>query len=142
MRKESFPEGLYSLPTGGIRHGESIWAALWRELGEETGFEVQLQRFLAVVRTIPIPAADDPQEVPGFASYAFLVEEGKGERPLVSGGEKILDFRAVAPAEILEIAQQWGRLSGSSKEFHDLAAWGMFRSLTHQVVGEILRVGK
>jgi len=140
MTKESFPGGLYSLPTGGIRHEESISGALWRELQEETGFEVRLQRFLAVIRYKPVLAAGDVQEVPGFVSYAFLLEEAKGDHPVVTGGEKILDFRAVAPAEILEIGRQWGRLSGSSKEFHDLAAWGMFRSLTHQVVGEILRV--
>jgi len=167
MTKESFPGGLYSLPTGGIRHDEPISGALWRELQEETGFEVRLQRFLAVIRYKPVLAPDDPHphpgplpppspppweggkggereevrvEVPGFVSYAFLLEEAKGDHPVVTGGEKILDFRAVAPAEILEIGRQWGRLSGSSKEFHDLAAWGMFRSLTHQVVGESLRV--
>ena len=156
MTKESFPGGLYSLPTGGIRHDEPISGALWREMQEETGFKARLQRFLAVIRYNPVLAPDDPHphllplpgrereevrvEVPGFASYAFLLEEARGDHPVVTGGEKILDFRAVAPAEILEIGRQWGRLSGSSKEFHDLAAWGMFRSLTHQVVGEILRV--
>lgn len=138
MTKESFPQRLYSLPTGGIRHQEAILAALWRELREETGFEAQLQRFLAVIRYVPLLAPGDAQEVPDFVSYVFLLEETSGDHPVVSGGEKILGFKAVAPAELLDMARQWRELSGSSAEFHDLAAWGMFRALVHQVVGEAL----
>jgi ADP-ribose pyrophosphatase YjhB (NUDIX family) len=146
MTKESFPQGLYSLPTGGIRHGEEVSAALWRELQEETGFEVQLQRFLAVIRYVPVLASGDrvlirpdmPDEVLDFVSYVFLLEEMHGDSPVVTGGEKIAGFRAVWPEELLDIAQQWRRLSGSSEEFHDLTAWGRFRSLAHQVVGEAL----
>jgi 8-oxo-dGTP diphosphatase len=141
MTKEGFPQGLYSLPTGGIRHQERISAALWRELREETGFEVQLQRFLAVIRYAPVLAPGDPQEVPGFVSYVFLLEEKSGDHPVVTGGEKILDFKAVAPGELLDIARQWRELSGSSDEFHDLAAWGSYRSIAHQVVGEALTNG-
>jgi 8-oxo-dGTP diphosphatase len=138
MTKEGFPQRLYSLPTGGIRRQERISAALWRELQEETGFEAQLQRFLAVIRYVPVLAPGDPQEVPGFVSYVFLLEEKGGHHPVVTGGEKILDFKAVAPGELLDIARQWRELSGSSDEFHDLAAWGNYRSMAHQVVGEAL----
>lgn len=138
MTKEGFPQRLYSLPTGGIRHQETISAALWRELREETGFEAQLQRFLAVIRYVPVLAPGDAQEVPGFVSYVFLLEERSGNEPVVTSGEKILDFKAVAPGELLDIARQWRKLSGSSDEFHDLAAWGSFRSIAHQVVGEAL----
>lgn len=139
--QEASPQRLYSLPTGGIRHAEAISAALWRELGEETGFEAQVRQFLAVIRYEPVLAQGDLQEVPGFVSYVFLLEEMSGKTPVVATGERILDFKAVAPPELLNIAQQWGRLSGSSAEFHDLAAWGMFRSIAHQVVGEMLMSG-
>ncbi len=138
MTKEGFPQGLYSLPTGGIQHHEPVSAALWRELREETSFEAQLQRFMAVIRYVPVLAPGDPQEVPGFVSYVFLLEEMSGHDPVVTSGEKILDFKAVAPGELLNIARQWRELSGSSDEFHDLTAWGRFRSLAHQVVGEDL----
>jgi 8-oxo-dGTP diphosphatase len=142
MTKEGFPQRLYSLPTGGIRPQETISAALWRELQEETGFGAQLQRFLAVIRYMPVLAPSDSQDVPSFASYVFLLEEMSGDSPVVTGGERILDFRTVAPQELLEIARQWRELLGSSSEFHDLAAWGMFRSIAHQVVGEILITGE
>jgi len=138
MTKASFPKGLYSLPTGGIRHHEAIAEALRRELTEETGFDMQVQRFLAVIRYVPVVASGDPQNVPTFVSFCFLLEEKNGRDPVVSSGEKILDFKTVAPAELGTIARQWRELSGSSVEFHDLAAWGEFRGLVHQVVGEAL----
>jgi 8-oxo-dGTP pyrophosphatase MutT (NUDIX family) len=142
MTKEDFPQGLYSLPTGGIRHREAISTALEREVWEETGFRAQLQRFLAVIRYVPVVASGDLQEVPGFVTYVFLLEETSGDYPVVMTGEKILDFKTVAPKELLDIARQWGRLSGSSDAFHDLAAWGMFRSVAHHVVGEALTSGE
>jgi 8-oxo-dGTP diphosphatase len=138
MTKASFPKGLYSLPTGGVRHHETISAALRREMAEETGFETLVQQFLAVIRYAPVPASGDPSNVPAFVSFAFLLEEKSGQDPVVSCGEKILDFKAVTPTELETIAQQWRELSGTSSEFHDLAAWGKFRGLTHQVVGEAL----
>ena len=138
MTKASFPKGLYSLPTGGVRHHETISAALRREMAEETGFETLVQQFLAVIRYAPVPASGDPSNVPAFVSFAFLLEEKSGQDPVVSCGEKILDFKAVTPTELETIAQQWRELSGTSSEFHDLAAWGKFRGLTHQVVGESL----
>jgi 8-oxo-dGTP diphosphatase len=141
MTKASFPKGLYSLPTGGIRHHETISEALRRELAEETGFEAQVQQFLAVIRYVPIPAPGDPPNVPAFVSFAFLLEEGNGKDPVVSCGEKILDFKAITPTELETLAQQWRELSGSSDEFHDLTAWGEFRGLTHQVVSEALSSG-
>lgn len=150
MTKESFPQEsasessprLYSLPTGGIRHQETISAALWRELEEETGFDARLERFLAQIRYVPVLAPGTPQEAPAFVSYVFLLEETCGASPVLSCGEKILDFKTVVPGELVDIARQWRNLVGSSKEFHDLAAWGMFRSLAHQVAGEALISGR
>ena len=138
MTKEGFPRKLYSLPTGGIRRHEAVAEALRRELTEETGFEMQVQRFLAVIRYMPVVASGDPQNVPAFVSFCFLLEEKNGGDPVVSSGEKILDFKTVVPAELGTIARQWRELSGSSDEFHDLAAWGEFRGLVHQVVSEAL----
>ena len=129
---------LYSLPTGGIGHDEGIEVALWRELEEETGFQAQVERFVAVVRYVPVLAGGDPQDVPGFTSYVFLLREETGQDPVLGCGERILDFKAVSPGQLLGMAEEWRALCGSSDEFHDLAAWGMFRSLTHQVAGEAL----
>jgi ADP-ribose pyrophosphatase YjhB (NUDIX family) len=138
MTKSGFPRQLYSLPTGGIRRDEAVAEALRRELAEETGFEMQVRQFLAAIRYVPVAAPGDPQDVPAFVSFCFLLEERSGRDPIVSDSEKILDFKTIAPAELGTLAQQWRELSGSSDEFHDLAAWGEFRGLVHQVVSEAL----
>src|SRR6266487_1360095 len=47
--KTFYPPGAFRLLTGGIAHGESIEAALLREVDEETGLDVIARRFLAVI---------------------------------------------------------------------------------------------
>ena len=47
--KTFYPSGAYRLLTGGVKHGEPIEAALLREIEEETGLEVEVRRFLAVI---------------------------------------------------------------------------------------------
>jgi 8-oxo-dGTP pyrophosphatase MutT (NUDIX family) len=47
--KTFYPPGAYRLMTGGVGHGEPIEAALLREVDEETGLEVAVRRFLAVI---------------------------------------------------------------------------------------------
>lgn len=138
MTEESFPQGLYSLPSGGIRHGESIVAALRRVQAEEFGFEAQLQRFLAVIRYELASAVDSCKAVPCFVSYVFLLEEVNGDEPGVTGGSTTPGFKTAEPGELLEIAEKWRVLSSASDEFHNLQAWGTFRSLAHQVAGELL----
>lgn len=138
MTKESFPVGCFSLLTGGVRQGESIEEALWREIQEETGLKPALERFLAVIHYTPMCAPGDPQAVSGFTSYVFLLEEASGNEPVLSCDEKILSFKAVPPAELLAIASHWQSLAGSSQAFHDWSAWGQFRSTAHRVAAEAL----
>src|SRR5262245_61069032 len=47
--KTFYPPGAYRLLTGGVGHGEPIEAALLREVEEETGLEVVVRQFLAVI---------------------------------------------------------------------------------------------
>jgi 8-oxo-dGTP pyrophosphatase MutT (NUDIX family) len=47
--KTFYPPGAYRLLTGGVGHGEPIEAALLREVEEETGLDVEVQRFVAVI---------------------------------------------------------------------------------------------
>ena len=138
MAEEGYPQGLYSLPTSGIRHGESIMAALRRVQAEEFGFEARLQRFLAVIRYELASAADSCKAVPCFDSYVFLLEEVNGDEPAVTGGSTTRGFKTAEPGELFQIAEKWRVLSPSGDEFHDLQAWGTFRSLAHQVAGEVL----
>src|SRR5436190_23292002 len=47
--KTFYPAGAFRLLTGGVGHGEPIATALLREVDEETGLDVIVRRFLAVI---------------------------------------------------------------------------------------------
>ncbi len=47
--KTFYPMGCFRLLTGGVTHGETIEAALQREVEEETGLQTVIRRFLAVI---------------------------------------------------------------------------------------------
>ena len=46
--KDFYPDGVLRVPTGGIKPGEAVIAAVQRETLEETGLEVAVERFLAL----------------------------------------------------------------------------------------------
>ncbi|MCL5266213.1 MAG: NUDIX hydrolase [Chloroflexi bacterium] len=46
IRKRSFPPGAYRAPSGGLKPGEPLEAGAMREAHEETGLEVELERYL------------------------------------------------------------------------------------------------
>src|SRR4051794_751222 len=59
--KTFYPPGAFRLLTGGINHSEAIAAALLRETAEETGLDVAVRRFLAVIEYHLAGAASAPR---------------------------------------------------------------------------------
>ena len=49
IRKPSYPPGVYRPPSGGIEPGEDFETGVLREAYEETGLEIQLQKYLLKV---------------------------------------------------------------------------------------------
>ncbi|MBC7262180.1 MAG: NUDIX hydrolase, partial [Chloroflexi bacterium] len=47
--KDFYPAGVFRVPSGGIKTGEGLCDAVRREALEETGLEVAIERFLAVI---------------------------------------------------------------------------------------------
>lgn len=126
--KAFYPQGVYRLMTGGIDFGEVPHKALQREVHEETGFEVEIERCLAVI-TYTLSGAGE--RVP-FASYIFLTSTTAGRPVPTDPNEAITDFWAVPPPRLFDAARQLRSLDG---EFAD---WGAFRAVAHQVAGECL----
>ena len=126
--KDFYPDGVYRLMTGGIETGEDPQVALRREVWEETGFEVKIERCLAVL-TYNFSSAE---ETLPFVSYIFLTTPAQGIPEPTDSGENITHFKAVPPAALFDAAHQ---LQGLEGKFAD---WGMFRAIAHRVVAETL----
>lgn len=130
--KTFYPAGCYRLLTGGVSHGESIAAALQREVAEETGLLTITRRFLAVIEYNPDP--------PPFATFAFLLDEIGGELAAHDPDEKIESFREIAVADLPVLA---ATLDAAPDEETDTIggnwrSWGRFRAITHRAVYDIL----
>src|SRR5262245_1612857 len=134
--KTFYPPGAFRLLTGGVDHGESIAAALLRETAEETGLDVVVRRFLAVIEyrlALLHPHA--------FATFAFLLDEIGGTLAAQDEGERLGGFREVAPAELPDIAAALERVPDSfDREIEgSWRDWGHFRAVVHRVVYETMR---
>ena len=136
-RKTYYPPETFRLLTGGISHGEPIFAALLRETAEETGLEVAVRRFLAAVsyRLNDSPTAE-------FYTFAFLLDELGGTLGAVDEEEQVAAFGSVLPADLPSLASKLESLgTGYDPEIAGIwQDWGRFRAIPHRLVYEALRV--
>lgn len=134
--KTFYPPGCFRLLTGGVEHGERVEQALWREIEEETGLEVTVARFLAVVEYV---AADAPTQ-PVFVTYAFLLDEQGGELASHDPNERLESFREITVSDLPALAEALHHAPDAYSE--DIAGnwrdWGEFRAVIHQVVYDLL----
>ncbi len=129
--KDTYPPGTYRLPSGGVGWGESVLSALHREVREEMGLEIEVERFLGLLEY----EIRCKEEMLPFVSYVFLVRGGKGELIPQDEEEHITSFRQVPAAELAEVADS---LRGIEEDWRD---WGEFRALAHDLVVETIGDG-
>ncbi len=137
MKKTFYPTGAYRLLTGGINHGEAIFAALLRETNEETGLEVEVQRFLVAATYL----TDTTGEQPVFYTFAFLLDEIGGALGTIDEDERVEAFLEIEPAQLPEHAAFLEQLDGPrfSKEIDgSWSDWGKFRAAIYYLVWEAL----
>jgi ADP-ribose pyrophosphatase YjhB (NUDIX family) len=127
--KEFYPEGVFRIPTGGVKEGEPVERALLREVAEETNLRVEVERFLAVI-THHASGRERP-----FTTYAFLLREVAGNLKVNDPGERISGWLEVDVEDLKGVAERLAGLEGR------WAGWGRFRSVLHGVVGELLEKG-
>lgn len=138
-RKTFYPPEAYRLLTGGINHGEPIFDALLRETSEETGLDVTVRRFLAVL-DYDLPRADRAPAAGSFTTFAFLLDEIGGTLACLDPEEQHDSFRDVPIDELPQIA---GRLANLGQyydqEIHGRwRDWGRFRAAAHRAVYQAL----
>jgi ADP-ribose pyrophosphatase YjhB (NUDIX family) len=68
---EEYPQGIYRVPTGGIKYGEDIIDAVYRETKEELGLKTEISDFAGVLK-IKFTASGDYEM---FYSYLFVLNE-------------------------------------------------------------------
>lgn len=124
--KAHYEAGIYRLLSGGINRGETVLAAVHREVAEETGLCVTVEKFIAVLDMV---FCFGPIAVP-FPSYVFHVREAGGT--LRPDQREISGLRAVVPDELPQIAATLQGLRGPR------ADWGRWRAIPHELVAEAL----
>jgi 8-oxo-dGTP pyrophosphatase MutT (NUDIX family) len=135
-RKTYYPPDAFRLLTGGIHHGEPILDALLRETEEETGLEVEVRRFLAVVSYNLAQQDSAPTRPINFRSFALLLDEVGGTLGCLDPDERVAAFREVAIDELPLLAE---RLEQLTPEFDPeingyWSDWGQFRAVIHRAV--------
>lgn len=126
--KAFYPQGTYRLPSGGIKAGESLVKAARREATEETGLDVRVEAFLAIVRH----HFRRHRKETNLTSYLFLLAEKGGTLHPADEDEAITGFRELPLAEVVALADA---LEALPPEWGD---WGRFRASVHRIVGEVM----
>lgn len=124
--KAFYPEATFRLPTGGVHDSEPVLDAACRELREETGLELEPERFLFHLRYPGKPG----QPAKGFHSLGFLFPFSDGEIEPGDQTEEIDEFRVYDWADVPDIIFSLENLESG------WVGWGRFRALAHSLLLE------
>lgn len=127
--KAFYPPGAYRLLTGGISWEETAWAAMHREMAEETGLPVQSAAWWGLITYTLYPSEGALDQGLPFVSFVFHVRT-EGEPRTADRSEQIAAFRWVPPEALPEIAHRLEQLDRPWR------GWGVFRAIGHRFVWE------
>lgn len=125
--KHQYEQPIFRLPTGGIEWDETVYAALQREVAEEIGLEMDIQRFVALIEY----RFHRHDSVARFASYLFLLRNVHG-RLVAVDNEEVAEFRSVLPRQLPQVAADLRNIIGIRRE------WGHWRAIAHDILYEVL----
>jgi ADP-ribose pyrophosphatase YjhB (NUDIX family) len=97
IAKPFYPAGLYRAPSGGVHRGEDFEAGAKREAREETGVEIELERYILRI-DIRFQSDDDYLD---WTTHIFKARYVSGEIDPIDKNE-IREARLVRPDEIPE----------------------------------------
>jgi ADP-ribose pyrophosphatase YjhB (NUDIX family) len=120
--KAFYPPAVYRLPTGGIKKGEDVEHALFREVEEETSLAVDVERLVAVIEHVV------PGGRPAFRSYLFLLRETGGVLKVNDPDEQISGWEERDVAGLARAVRELRALEGRWQR------WGAFRAVALDVL--------
>ena len=127
MTKRFYPTGIFRLPTGGMQQGESPETTFRREIKEETGLDLEIDRYLGKIDYILIYQ----DERLNFTSHVFLTKPSDSEISPEDDSEEIIEFQEVSISGLISTAKALESLEQTAPEW---AGWGRFRAAVHRFV--------
>jgi len=126
VRKRMYPEGVFRIPTGGVKHGETPLQAITRELVEETGMTMSPSAYaLKIEYTLSWPGSTKT-----FATHLFVFHTAD-QNPVIIDKDKEHDtHKFVGPSELPQIFEILKRVQGPWNH------WAVFRSILHDRIVE------
>jgi len=126
--KDFYPQGAFRVPSGTIQAGESLLQAVYREAHEETGLEVRVERFLAVLE-FEFRCQGHSIQLP---SYLFVLRELSGHLQSQDAFERIAAFSQASLADLATVAENLENLPPAWSD------WGRFRGIPHRIAAKLL----
>ena len=126
---ESYPKNIYRIPTGGLGYGEDIIKAVFREVKEELGLDVEIIKFGGLIKINFIYCEDSFI----FNSYIFILKEIRGRLLLDSLDDEISDIKEATVEELEIIVEKLKQIKSRWKD------WGRFRYITSKKIVELLK---
>lgn len=126
LTKSFYPEGTYSLPSGGIEHGETPEAAFAREVAEETGLDIRVCHQIGRIEHHCVSG----DESLGFVSHLLLGTESCEPARTRDASEHISGYLDASAAEMRKLAEHMRGLTGR------WAGFGRFRATALDLVAD------
>jgi len=126
---KEYPKGVYRIPTGGIGQNEDVIEAIYREVKEELGLDVEISAFAGVIRI----RFEHKNEYIMFYSYVFILNEIGGELLRDASDDEISEVMEVDLDGLERIVRTLGEVRGKWED------WARFRLVTSGAVLNYLR---
>ena len=124
--KAHYPPGIFRLPTGTMKQGESPEEAMVRELHEEANLVPgRYHRLLQLDYAVD----GDSQEM---STHLYVIEDPRGQLKPNDPGEAIEAWREAPLRDLGALADELAGLDGQWQ------GWGMFRAVLHRLAGRVL----
>ena len=127
IAKPFYPPGMYRAPSGGLNPGEDFVEGARREALEETGCEIELERFLLTTHVdfVELPGRERKIE---WNSYVFQAR-------YVSGDFNFTDTHEIREVRLAELSE----FEKYSQIMRDMPIGGLhYRAALHDTVKELL----